>query len=176
MPSSPSTLESHLGYWLRCLSNFVSHRFAARLEAEGVSVAGWVVLRTLHDAPGMSLNEAATAVGVDKSSLSRMVERLVQRGLVVRAQGSAPGGAPGKRGGKDKLGNGHGEDRRSVQLSLTRQGKALVPKLARIADENDRACFGSLSKPKKQELLATIRHLLDANGWDAATRGEDRTQ
>ena len=44
-----SNLEKHLGYWLRCLSNFVSGGFAGKLAARDVSVAQWVVLRTLYD-------------------------------------------------------------------------------------------------------------------------------
>src|SRR5271155_5782670 len=100
--SGPSNLHEHLGYWLRCLSNFVSHTFAERLEQEGVSVAQWVVLRTLYDSTGITLNEAAQRVGVDKSTLSRAVEKLVQKNLANRTEG---------------------HDRRSVDLTLTPAGK-----------------------------------------------------
>jgi hypothetical protein len=100
--SIPSPLEKHLGHWLRCLSNFVSHSFAERLAGQDISVAQWVVLRTLYDNDGITLNEAAGQVGVDKSSLSRMVERLVQKGLAIR---------------------GEGDDRRSVGLTLTAAGR-----------------------------------------------------
>jgi len=149
----PSNLEDHIGYHLRCLSNFVSQSFATRLEAEDVSVAQWVVLRVLYDKQDMNLNEAAEAVGVDKSSLSRMVERLVQKGLLNRKEG---------------------DNRRSVSLTLTTAGQRLVPKLAKLADENDDAFFSSLTAKQKSNLTKTIRQLLDANGWDISTRGKDR--
>ena len=103
--SEPSNLHEHLGYWLRCLSNFVSHTFAGRLEHEGVSVAQWVVLRTLYDSTGITLNEAAQRVGVDKSTLSRAIEKLVQKGLASRTDG---------------------QDRRSVDLALTPVGRKLA--------------------------------------------------
>jgi hypothetical protein len=45
MPRAVASLESHLGYWLRAVSNQVSGAFAARVETLGVSVAEWVVLR-----------------------------------------------------------------------------------------------------------------------------------
>jgi len=153
--TSPSNLEDHLGYWLRCLSNFVSHSFAAKLEGEGVTVAQWVVLRTLYGTHGMNLNEAALAIGVDKSSLSRMVERLLQKGWVTRTGG---------------------DDRRSICLALTPAGKKLVPHLARIADANDRAFFGALSTKQQQKFLGTIQTLLAANGWDIATHGNNRME
>ena len=34
-----SPLESHLGYWLRVVSNHVSHGFKSKVEAHGVTVA-----------------------------------------------------------------------------------------------------------------------------------------
>lgn len=101
------------------------------------------------------LNEAAAQVGVDKSTLSRMVERLVQKGLVNRAEG---------------------DDRRSVGLALTPTGKKLVPQLAELADKNDAAFFKSLAPRQRTEFLATIKQLLTANGWDAFQRGRDRME
>src|ERR1700691_5368402 len=141
---NPSNLEDHLGYHLRCLSNFVSQSFAEKLESEDVSVAQWVVMRVLYDNEDATLNEEEEEVVVDKSALSRMVERLVQKNLVNRKEGG---------------------DRRSVSLTLTSAGKRLVPKLAKLADENDKAFFSSLSQKQRNELLKTIRQLLDENGW-----------
>jgi len=150
---APSNLEDHLGYWLRCLSNFVSESFAARLLRHDISVEQWVVLRTLYDHQGVTLNRAAELIGVDKSSLSRMMERLVKRGWVSRQEGG---------------------DRRSIELSLTTVSRALVPKLAKLADENDAAFFHTLSQKKRTEFLATIQQLLRANGGEVSTRGRDR--
>jgi DNA-binding MarR family transcriptional regulator len=150
---APSNLEDHLGYWLRCLSNFVSESFALRLEKQGVSVAQWVVLRTLYDGPGVTLNHAAELIGVDKSTLSRMMDRLVKKGWVDRSAGG---------------------DRRSVELKLTAAARALVPRLARLADENDAALFRALSAKQRNEFLATIQHLLHANRWSTNARGRDR--
>ncbi len=153
--SGPSNLEEHLGYWLRCLSNFVSQSFADRLEKRGVSVAQWVVLRTLYDYDGVTLNEAARQVGVDKSTLSRMVERLVQKEWVNRAEG---------------------RDRRSLGLTLTTAGRKMVRQSAKLADENDDAFFHSLSIRQREEFLSTIKQLLTANGWNVTTRGCDRME
>lgn len=153
--SAPSALERHVGYWLRCLSNFVSRAFSERLEKAGISVPQWVVLRTLYGAEGMTLNDAARLVGVDKSTLSRMVERLVQKGWVDRSEGA---------------------DRRSVGLALTAAGRKMVLRAARLADENDEAFFHTLSPRQREEFLSTVQHLLTANGWNAKARGRDRME
>lgn len=142
--TSPSKLEDHLGYWLRSLSNLVSHTFAARLEKMGLTVAQWVVLRALYDAESLTLNEAAKLVGVDKSTLSRMIERLVSKEWVNRTEG---------------------KDRRSLELKLTASGRKMVTQAARLADENDAVFFQTLSSRQREEFLATIQTLLKANGW-----------
>ncbi|WP_168222139.1 MarR family winged helix-turn-helix transcriptional regulator [Aquisphaera giovannonii] len=141
----PSRLEDHAGYWLRCLSNLVSRGFAARLEGHGVSVPQWVVLRCLYDGEGVSLNELAATVGVDNGALSRMMERLAQKGLIVRDADPA--------------------DRRAVRLRLSEAGRALVPILAREADRNNEAFFGGLSGEDRAKLVATAREILERNGW-----------
>lgn len=148
--TNPSHLHSHVGYWLRCLSNLVSSAFAEKLAKRDISVAQWVVLRTLYEKRNVTLNEAAEEVGVDKSSLSRMVERLVQKGLLIRAEG---------------------RDRRSVGLTLTPAAMKLVPQLAKLADENDEEFFRSLSAKEREEFLATIKQLLDANSWKLSEHG-----
>ena len=154
MTHTPSALEDHIGYWLRCLSNSVSGSFAARVERHGVTVAQWVVLRTLYGRPPVPLNEGAALVGVDKSSLSRMVERLLEKKLVAGKPDPA--------------------DRRALRLSLTAAGRRLVPVLAREADENDAAFFRALSGAQRRELLALVHTVLDANCWSVAARGGDR--
>jgi DNA-binding MarR family transcriptional regulator len=148
-----SSLEKHLGYWLRCLSNFVSGSFAEKLAGLDISVAQWVVLRTLYDNQNVTLNQAAQLVGVDKSSLSRMIERLVRRKLVIRSEG---------------------DDRRSLGLALTPTARKLVPQLAKLADQNDESFFKTLSEKQRKDFMGTIKQLLDANDWKLSERGRDR--
>ncbi|MDG3005023.1 MarR family winged helix-turn-helix transcriptional regulator [Paludisphaera mucosa] len=136
----PSGLEDHLGYWLRRLSNRVSRGFSDRLERRGVTVAQWVVLRCLYDAEGASLLILAATVGVDGGAMSRMVERLAKKGLVVRAADPT--------------------DRRAVSIRLTEAGRTLVPVLAREADENDDAFFGVVGEPERRRLLASLKSIL----------------
>lgn len=153
--SNPSQLEDHIGYWLRCLSNFVSHSFENKLAKEGITVAQWVVLRTLYNCKPMTLKKAAEKVGVDNSSLSRVIEKLVQRGLVDRVQGI---------------------DRRSVMLSLTSSGTLLVPVLAALADENDEAFFKDLTAKQRVEFLSIIKQLLSKNRWQFSDHGWEGIQ
>jgi DNA-binding MarR family transcriptional regulator len=141
--NKPSDLEDHLGYWLRKLSNQVSGTFAGRLEKHGVSVANWVVLRVLYDQESLPLKDMVAQVGVDQGALSRMVERLVVRGLVSRKESPS--------------------SRREVAIALTAEGRSLVPKLAKEADENDRAFLQYLTKRQQEGFLKAIKTLLSHN-------------
>jgi DNA-binding MarR family transcriptional regulator len=141
----PSRLEDQLGYWLRALSNLVSEGFAERLQKHDVSVPQWVVLRCLFDMENAPLNELASTIGVDNGALSRMIERLVQKGLIVRETDPT--------------------NRRTVRLRLTDTGQQLVPVLAMEADENDESFFGVVSAAERRQLMETVRTLLTKNGW-----------
>ncbi|WP_165252127.1 MarR family winged helix-turn-helix transcriptional regulator [Paludisphaera soli] len=155
MSERPSDLEDHLGYWLRRLSNRVSRGFSERLERRGATVPQWVVLRCLYDVEGASLLALAATVGIDGGATSRLVERLVKKGWVARESDA--------------------NDRRAVVVRLTDAGRALVPELAREADENDAAFFGVVGEAERRRLLATVKKLLSRHeaGDDARAKTID---
>ena len=140
-----SGLTDHLGFWLRLVSNHVSGRFADALEAEGVSVVEWVLLRAVYDAelpvPQVRL---AKRMGMTRGAITKLADRLMARGLVLR-QGDAADG-------------------RVQALRLTDAGAALVPDLAAIADANDAACFAGLSAGEQANLRALLQKLAKAQG------------
>ena len=84
MPSkqSISKLEDHLGYWLRAVSNAVSHGFARKVEAEGVTVAEWAFMRVIYGQTEMSPSALAAAMGMTRGAISKLAERLEAKGLV----------------------------------------------------------------------------------------------
>ena len=58
-----SDLESHIGYWLRFVSNHVSHAFMQKVEGEGVTVAEWAVMREMFQAESFSPSRLAEQLG-----------------------------------------------------------------------------------------------------------------
>jgi DNA-binding MarR family transcriptional regulator len=140
-----STLEDHAGYWLRYVSNHVSHAFARKVEAHGVTVAEWVLLRETLDAGAANPSQLADAVGMTRGAVSKLVERICRKKLAVR---SCPGG-----------------DRRYQTVELTAEGRRLVPALARLADENDREFFGHLKPEEKSGLVGLLRDMVRRHGW-----------
>jgi DNA-binding MarR family transcriptional regulator len=136
---SPSDLDAHLGYWLRMVSNAVSHSFARKVEAQGVTVAEWVVLRVLYDTGPIAPSDLARRIGLTKGAISKLADRLANKALIARAATPADG--------------------RGQTLTLTAAGRALVPGLAALADENDAAFFQSLTAEERGQLEQLLRKL-----------------
>jgi DNA-binding MarR family transcriptional regulator len=137
--SAVSPLDAHLGFWLRFVSNHVSARFAQLVEEEGATVTEWVALRTLFDKAQTTHAELIQALGMTKGAASKVVTRLEEKGLARRelAEGSA----------------------REQVLRLTPQGRALVPRLAALADQNEEHFFGHMSARERQALMKAFQAL-----------------
>ena len=112
-----SNLQTHLGYWLRLVSNSVSDSFARQLEQHGVTVSEWVALRLLYDLPDATHADLTQRMGLTKGAVSKVIARLQEKQLLSR-QGDA-------------------DDARALRLRLTAAGEELVPRLAALADAND---------------------------------------
>ncbi|MEZ6139288.1 MAG: MarR family winged helix-turn-helix transcriptional regulator [Zavarzinella sp.] len=142
---SISNLPDHVGYWLRYVSNHVSHAFARKVEAEGVTVAEWVLLREMLTAGAVNPSHLAELVGMTRGAVSKLVERLCLKELAIRTHSDT--------------------DRRFQTVELTTKGRNIVPLLAQIADENDQQFFGHLLKEEKTQLLETLRDIVRRHGW-----------
>jgi DNA-binding MarR family transcriptional regulator len=142
---SISTLGDHAGYWLRYVSNHVSHAFARKVEAQGVTVAEWVLLREMLDAGATNPSRLADTTGLTRGAVSKLIERLCQKKLAVRSSSDG--------------------DRRYQTVELTASGKRLVPVLAQLADENDREFFSHLNAEEKTWLVNLLQGIVRRHGW-----------
>jgi DNA-binding MarR family transcriptional regulator len=141
----PNHLEAHLGYWLRYVSNHVSHAFTQKLAAKGVTVAEWVVLRELYDLGAVYPSDLAEKLGMTRGAISKLVERLRLKGFARRYAVE--------------------DDARYQTIELTPAGKRLTPTLAKLADANDHEFFGHLTKNQRAEVTNLLQDIVQRNGW-----------
>ena len=139
-----SDMKKHVGFWLRFVSNHVSHAFARKLDASGVTVAEWVVMREMFDDEETSPSVLAERIGMTRGGVSKLVDRLVTKKLVTRRDRS--------------------DDRRFQSIALTAAGRRLIPQLAELADQNDEEFFHPLSARERAALIATMKKLVQAHG------------
>ena len=147
MPVAPSHLTSHLGYWLRYVSNNVSHAFARKLEDHDVTVAEWALLRELYDAEAIAPSRLAEHMGLTRGAVTKLADRLIAKALVVR--------------------KANPDDARAQTLAITRAGRALIPELSALADQNDAEFFSHLSTEDRRHLERTLRDIVARRGLTA---------
>ncbi|MGN6421804.1 MAG: MarR family winged helix-turn-helix transcriptional regulator [Asticcacaulis sp.] len=141
MPESVSDLSAHLGYWLRYVSNHVSQAFARKVEARGVTVAEWVVLRELYNTDDAAPVRIAEQIGMTRGAITKLADRLLAKGLIERRDNP--------------------KDGRSQLLNLSDEGRALVPELACLADQNDAEFFDHLSPDERAAIERVLRGVVE---------------
>lgn len=137
-------MKKHVGFWLRFVSNHVSHAFAQKLLALEVTVAEWVMMREMFDDEETSPGLLAERIGMTRGGVSKLVDRLVNRKLVTRRERS--------------------DDRRFQSITLTAAARRLVPQLAALADQNDDEFFHPLSTAERAALIGMMKKLVQAHG------------
>src|SRR6202789_3929455 len=149
MPSTPraSDLTAHLGFWLRQVSNHVSQAFARKVEAHGVTVAEWVLMRQLLDEEALAPSRLAKRMHMTRGAISKLADRLIAKSLLARAADP--------------------EDGRAHTPSLTRLGRSIVPKLAALADANDAEFFDHLTAADRAALLRILRGIVETRGLES---------
>ena len=90
-------------------------------------------------------SQLAEKLGLTRGAISKLVERIVQKGLARR-----------------ELGN---DDRRFQTVTLLPAGRKLVPVLARLADQNDDEFFGSLPPTDRKRLARLLCEMVRQHGW-----------
>jgi len=114
------------------------------ISPEPVNVAQFRLLLVVHDDGPMSCAQAARALGVVPSSVTRLTARLVTAGLLER------GGIPEHRG--------------VVALALTPDGRALVRRVLRRRRDELAGVLERLPSPVRSDVVAAVGALHDAMG------------
>lgn len=107
------TMDESLGYLLSTVKGQLIARIDAELAPLDITWAQWATILKMASGKARTATELCRHSGCDTGSMTRMVDRLEQKGLVRRERGV--------------------EDRRMVFLHLTEKGQQLVPELKPIA-------------------------------------------
>ena len=110
----------------------------------GLSGAQMFVIHELGKAPALSLSELAERTRTDQSSVSVVVSRLVEAGLVTRE--------------RDR------RDARRLVLNLTRSGRAVVEKTPPAAQERIVEALERLSPADRRRFADTFGRLIEDLG------------
>jgi len=121
----------------RLLRNYIDHRAKER----GSTRAQWIVLFRLRQQEGLSQVDLADMLELQPISLVRLLDRLVEHGLLERQHDP--------------------KDRRANRLFLTASGKKLVDDLDGLRDAIANDVLRDLSTEAIQTSLTTLREIKD---------------
>src|SRR5215813_11267554 len=121
----------------RLLRNHIDHR----AKTKGTTRAQWIVLYRLRQQEGLSQVDLADVLELQPISLVRLLDRLVEHGLLERRHDP--------------------KDRRANRLFLTTKGRRLVDDLDSLRDAIATDVFHDVPDKALQASLASLRDMKD---------------
>ena len=128
------TLEKSIGYLINKTAIKLKNELLNNFRAKGfhITTEQWAVLMCLKEKAGRTQNEIAAKLIKDKTNVSRILDGMQKRQLIVR--------------------RAHENDRRSFRILITKKGKALVEDLIPIARRINQTAANHMNKRDIREL------------------------
>ena len=134
------TTDNCIGYQLKRAYNMLRALLETAFETEELNFSQWTVLVRLRDGVARNSAELSRSLNYDTGSLTRLLDQLELRKLVVRRRSRS--------------------DRRVHDLALTPAGRAMVTALTpRVVEIHNRVLAG-FSKTEAEHLLRSIGKLI----------------
>ena len=137
---SPGLLPELLGYHLRRAQLSVFADFARAMGATELTPGQFGVLALLSANPGLSQSALGRAIGIERSTVVAVIDRLERRGLVVR--GVAEG------------------DRRVHALTLSTAGEKLFREASRRVRAHERRIARDLTPAEARALTGLLKKIV----------------
>ncbi len=140
-PVLDNDLQNSIPYLIARAGVRMGQSFTRELRKFDMTLTEWRVCSTLSHSPNQRLSEVALNTSTEPSTLSRVVDGLMQRGLLIRERS--------------------GDDARALALSLTPDGVDITQRLIPIAQLYERVSLNGFSSAQADQLRAMLRLLYD---------------
>lgn len=142
-------LHNSFTFWIARLASAMREQFNQALAEHDVTWPQWMILNVLHHKLAVTPAQIADNIGVDRSAVTRLVDRLEKKGMVARSF--------------------DGLDRRSIQIVMTTEGRRLVTQINTAAKEHQDSFMSQLPSTECRGLKGNIQKLLRAGGVETST-------
>ncbi len=133
-------MADELGFHLRCAQLAAFKHFAHAVGAvEGITPGLYGMLQAIDNNPGLSQSALAVAMDVDRSSIVKVVDRLEEKGLIVRDASPT--------------------DRRRYRLHMTATGTQTLQRIQDAVMRQDRAFSARLGEAERASLIEFLKRL-----------------
>jgi len=134
-------LERAIPYLLARAGMRMGQAFSKELKPFDLNLTEWRVCVALQHKAHQRLSELAAHTATEPSTLSRVVDGLLQRGLLVRDRS--------------------GEDARALALNLTDEGRDLTQRIIPLAQLYERVSLAGLTSAQTEALRDMLRSIYD---------------
>lgn len=135
--------ENSLGYIVAHLNQEILQELDARLQLYQIDIKLWPVMFTLLQEEGLSQTELSKRCDVANYTMTRFLDQLQAQGLIIRHQEE--------------------DNRRTFQIFLTPQAKAMEQDLIREAERVNEMFLGKLNDEERGVLLALLNKVTSGN-------------
>jgi len=145
-------LERHIFFWLTQVIGSRDRRLAQELKGAGLRVPEWRVLASLYARRRCSMSELADFATIDRTTLTRTVDRMQRAGWVTRLSDS--------------------DDMRVTRLALTAAGERLFARIWPAVEQLNRAAVAGLPEAAVDALRRTLERM--KGNLDQGLAGDER--
>ena len=139
-PEGDYFISDFIPYLVNRVANKFNQGFIRDVKARKViTISQWRVIAVLQARPNSSLNEIVQHVTIDQPTLSRIIDQLIERGLVTRTP--------------------RPDDGRYVSISLTAEGEKLFDDIWPLTAKHTKRGTSNLSAPEQAQLVTLLRKM-----------------
>ncbi len=132
-------LPGLLGYNLRRAQLAVFQSFQNTIAPYDITPGQFGIMVLINENKGLSQSELGNAMGIDRSTMVAVIDRLENRGLVVRAPSNF--------------------DRRSYALQLSNEGRKLLEEIVPAVEKHEKKITTTLSEKEYDQLLSLLNRI-----------------
>lgn len=132
-------LTGLLGYRLRRAQAVVFSHFLETVGEEGLSPGQFGVLVLIRENPGLSQSALAKGLGIERSTMVAVIDRLQDRGWVARTASAT--------------------DRRTNALALTAAGEEVLARATPMVEAHEREIAAALGPGERQVLIDLLARI-----------------
>jgi DNA-binding MarR family transcriptional regulator len=142
-------LQNSYAYWIYRLNNRLQEQFNQLLKSYDITWPQWMLLNVLASEQADTPAGFADHLGVDRSSITRLLDRLEQKHYVERQH--------------DKL------DRRSVKILMTKKGIDTMDSINALAYQHQQEFLDELHLSERRGFKKELQKILKTTGIETLT-------
>ncbi|HCN73699.1 MAG TPA: hypothetical protein DIS96_19145 [Pusillimonas sp.] len=142
--ASSVPIEGHLFYWMSQAINLRNTSLSHALAPYKCTFPRWRVMNMLCQFPDVSIGQLAEKTAVDRTTLTRTVEKMESDGLIARGV--------------------RADNRRITTLNLTPKGQAFFEQILPLVRNKNTEALSNLEEDEVKTLIVSLKKVVAALG------------